>query len=165
MEILFSYAMPRLTTAISNTPRTSLKFMDCDQKAVFMWCSFSYHSPVFVLKTQQYKVNVTCCGPVFAAVFDGMRQQPSGESRAVAVHIRPVSKCTNILKMFISVSWKHLMHRYILLVSILLRIHISSFDISIHAIKLTNAKVIKEQILFSEVENGIWPFSVGLLQL
>lgn len=162
MEILFWYAMPRLTTALSNTPRTSLKFMDCDQKAVFMWCSFSYHSPVFVLKTQQYKVNVTCCGPVFAAVFYGMRQQPSGESRAVAVHIIPVSKHTNILKMFISVSWKH---RYILLVSILLRIHISSFDISIHAIKLTNAKVIKEQILFSEVENGIWPFSVGLLQL
>lgn len=45
------------------------------------------------------------------------------------------------------------MHKYILLGSILIRFHIFSFDISIHAIKLTNAKVIKEQILFPEVEN------------
>lgn len=146
MEILFWYAIPRLTTALGNTPRTSLKFTGCDQKAVFMWCPLSYHSPVFVLKTQWYKVNVTCCGPVFAAVFDGMRQQPSGESRAVIVHIIPVSKRTNILKMFIIlVSWKHSMHRYILLVSILLRIHTSSSDISIHAIKLTNAKSSKSK--------------------
>lgn len=105
----------------------------------------THHSPIFLLKTQWVKVYITCCRPGFTAVFTGDGQQSLERGFLLTTfhtQICLTKRCICDIK-----------------------VHIFSFAISIHPIKLTNAKVIKIKkclkfrAIFRSTEDWILPSS------
>lgn len=148
METSFWSAVSGWSAALSNTPVTSLQLLGWEQNAILVWCLFSYkYTPQPYLPFENSESRFTSLAAIQVSLQCSLAMDSSSLERGFLLTTFNTQIC--------------LTKRCICNI----KVRIFSFAISIHPIKLTNAKVIKIKkclkfrAIFRSTEDWILPSS------